>query len=70
MKYGVTPDGKVDKTILLVPKTSNPSQTTRMLKLQCETCGCIVRTTRKWLYLYENVDWQCPCEGGVLEPQS
>lgn len=70
VKYGVTPDGKVDKTVLLVPKTSNPSQKTRMLKLQCGLCGCVVRTTRKWLDLYENVNWQCPCEGGVLEPAS
>lgn len=69
VKYGVTPDGKVDKSIILVPETSNPSQKTRMLKLECEGCGCIVRTTRKWLTKYPNFDmWLCPCGsyfGGV-----
>lgn len=24
-------------------------QTTRMLKVQCDNCGCVVRMTRKWL---------------------
>lgn len=60
VKYGVTPDGKVDKTILVPPRTSNPSQKTRMLKLCCDDCGCIARTTKKWIEKYGET-WTCPC---------
>lgn len=65
VKYGVTPDGKEDKSIILVPLTSNPPQKTRMLRLECELCGCIIRTTAKWLNLYDEIGWTCPCGGGM-----
>jgi len=29
--------------------TRGKKQTTRMLKVQCDICGCVVRMTRKWL---------------------
>lgn len=60
VKYGVHPDGTEDRTIILVPPRTSPHQKTRMLRLQCE-CGCIIRTTRKWLDLYEPHLWECPC---------
>ncbi len=65
VRYGVTPDGKVDKTIILLPKSSNPSQKTRMIKLECGECGCIIRTSNKWLVEYGQA-WPCPCGIGEL----
>lgn len=29
--------------------STGPKQTTRMVKVQCETCGYLVRTSQKWL---------------------
>lgn len=34
-------------------------QSTRMVKLECGSCGCVIRTTRKWLDSYQ--EWACPC---------
>lgn len=34
---------------LLTPLKQHKKQSTRMLKLECECCGYIVRTTKKWL---------------------
>lgn len=42
-------------------------QTTRLLKLECEHCGCVIRVTRKWLDEYAGVTWPCPCEGKMME---
>ncbi len=39
---------------------------TRMLKIECPTCGCILRTTQKWIDAYE--EWTCPC-GDRMEIQ-
>jgi len=36
-------------------------QTTRLLKLECVDCGCIIRITQKWLDAYQ--EWSCPCGG-------
>jgi len=48
-KYAIDPDtGKPDLTKPLKDRSSNPPQSTRMLKFQCDACGCIIRTTRKW----------------------
>lgn len=33
----------------LSPLDVVPKQTTRMLKVECPECGCVVRMTRKWL---------------------
>lgn len=38
---------------------------TRMLLLECEACGCKIRTTQKWLDDY-GFEWPCPCENGKL----
>lgn len=35
-------------------------QTTRLLKMACESCGCTVRTTNKWIEEH-GIDWPCPC---------
>lgn len=37
-------------------------QSTRMLKLSCARCKCIIRTSSKWADTYED-DWRCPCGG-------
>jgi hypothetical protein len=29
--------------------TGSPKQSTRLLKLECPSCGCVVRITKKWL---------------------
>jgi hypothetical protein len=47
------------------PLTANEqprTQTTRMLKMECPDCGCIVRTTRVWLETH-GTEWPCPCGG-------
>lgn len=42
-----------------------PTQSTRMLKVECERCGCIARMTRKWL---EEVGAPtCACGGNMEE---
>jgi hypothetical protein len=33
----------------LNPITAGKPQTTRMLKVECPSCGCVVRMTRRWL---------------------
>jgi hypothetical protein len=33
----------------LVASNKPKTQTTRMLKVTCKECGCVVRMTRKWL---------------------
>lgn len=33
----------------LRPGSKTPTQSTRMLKLTCDSCGYVVRTTQKWL---------------------
>lgn len=42
----------------LVPLLTEKKQTTRMLKLEAECCGYIVRTTKKWI---EQGLPSCPC---------
>lgn len=46
--------------------TANPikKQTTRMLKVQCEKCGCIARMTAKWLD--EAGEPTCGCGGAMV----
>lgn len=41
-------------------------QTTRLLKLECKECGCVIRTTQKWLDEYPQ-DWPCPCGGKYIQ---
>lgn len=41
-----------------------PKQTTRMVKCECDECGYVVRTTRKWLT--ERGAPICPCNGKVM----
>ena len=38
----------------------------RLLKMECGECGCVIRTTQKWQDEYPDA-WPCPC-GGELEP--
>ena len=41
------------------------TQSTRMLKVTCEQCGCVVRMTRKWL---DEVGLPtCGCGGDMFE---
>jgi len=46
--------------------SANPikKQTTRMLKVQCESCGCIARMTAKWLD--EAGEPTCGCGGAMV----
>jgi len=43
-------------------------QSTRMIKMECKECGCVVRTSRKWLETFGD-EWPCPCEGVLQEVQ-
>lgn len=36
------------------------TQSTRLLKMSCSECGCIVRTTQKWIDEHGE-SWPCPC---------
>ena len=45
-----------------------PKQGTRMLKVVCEDCGCVVRMTRKWLD--EVGEPTCACGGRMVEEES
>ena len=53
--------------IPLLPRSSNPPQSTRMLLLHCTDCGCKVRTTSKWIKEYGE-RWDCPCGGHLDSP--
>ena len=45
-----------------------PKQSTRMLKVVCKECGCVVRMTRKWL---DDVGTPtCACGGEMIEEES
>lgn len=44
--------------------SNQKKQSTRMLKLECADCGCIVRTTQKWIDEH-GIDWPCPCSGSL-----
>jgi len=46
------------------PKT----QGTRMLKVVCQECGCVVRMTRKWLD--EVGEPTCGCGGKMVEEEA
>lgn len=50
--------------VALVPISAEKKQGTRMLKLEAECCGYVVRTTRKWL---EVGNPSCPCGNEMLE---
>lgn len=49
----------------LEPVQLEKPQTTRMLKVECSTCGCVVRMTRKWLD--EVGAPSCACGNGQME---
>lgn len=48
----------------LVPLSAQKKQGTRMLKLEAECCGYVVRTTRKWLDVGNP---SCPCGNEMNE---
>lgn len=50
--------GKYPHAALTGAEGMRPKQTTRMLKLECPTCGYTVRTTAKWLIVGFPT---CPC---------
>lgn len=53
--------------VALTPVQMSKPQTTRMLKVECENCGCVVRMTRKWL---EEVGTPtCGCGGDMTEAE-
>jgi len=48
------------------PESTGPKkQTTRLVKCECETCGYVARTTRKWLD--EKGAPHCPDHGAMKE---
>lgn len=49
----------------LAPVNGLPKQSTRMLKVECARCGCVVRMTRKWLD--EVGTPTCACGGDMEE---
>ena len=44
---------------VLTPKVKDKPQGTRMLKMECPTCGYVARTTKKWLDAAGPL--RCPC---------
>jgi len=42
-------------------------QSTRLLKMACEDCGCVIRVSNKWIEEY--VEFPCPCGGILTEPE-
>jgi len=38
----------------------------RALKMECAECGCVIRTTRKWIDEHGD-SWPCPCGGLLVE---
>jgi len=57
-KLGPYPHAKLDGS-------DEPKQSTRLLKIECESCGCKVRLSAKWLDLYG--EFPCPCGGTLAE---
>ena len=53
-KLGAYPHAKLN------PGGEIKKQTTRLKKMLCMSCGCIIRTTEKWLEMYGS-PWTCPC---------
>jgi hypothetical protein len=52
----------------LVASSKPKTQTTRMLKVTCQQCGCVVRMTRKWLD--EAGEPTCGCGGKMAEEEA
>lgn len=50
----------------LVPLAQEKKQTTRMLKLEADCCGYIVRTTKKWIEIGLP---SCPCGNQFIAPE-
>jgi hypothetical protein len=50
--------------VALVPLSTQKKQSTRMLKLEADCCGYVVRTTRKWLEVGHP---SCPCGNEMPE---
>jgi hypothetical protein len=51
----------------LVSLEKEKTQSTRMMKVECQECGCIVRMTRKWLE--EAGLPTCACGGEMIQEQ-
>jgi hypothetical protein len=51
--------GQYPHSALFLTDPAAKKQGTRMLKLECPVCGCVIRTTMKWIDEYET--WTCPC---------
>lgn len=61
--------GKYPHAALTDGRTTEPKkQTTRMVKVECDTCGYTVRTTAKWLAVATPVcpDPDCPDHGNAM----
>ena len=58
--------GRYPHARLNLALANDKKQGTRMLRRTCNGCGCIIRTTQKWIDAYEGASWVCPC-GGVFE---
>lgn len=59
-KLGQYPGAKID------PGPQQKKQSTRLKKLECQDCGCVIRVTTKWIEEYGAFD--CPCGGHLLPP--
>lgn len=51
--------GAYPHAVLDLSKTAAPKQGTRMIKCECQSCGYVIRTTKKWLL--ESGAPYCPC---------
>jgi hypothetical protein len=54
---GVYPHSRLDSRAV---EKSRKKQSTRMIKVECEKCGFIMRTTTKWIDHYAGA-FPCPC---------
>lgn len=59
-KLGQYPGAKVDTG------PQQKKQPTRLQKLECADCGCVIRVTTKWIEEYGAFD--CPCGDKLLPP--
>lgn len=51
-------------------QSTHKKQTTRLIKVQCNDpeCGMPMRVTSKWIAMYAEKTWVCPCGEGELIP--
>lgn len=52
----------------LTPADKKKADKCRLIKMECDSCGCVIRTTAKWIEEH-GATWPCPCGDGsfILE---